>query len=225
MRLLFFRKIEIQQSSYRCRNKNLWTASYYPILENVMISVSQERRAHKHLRILFMGMEAFWQRVILGRKVQPIEECLLPLPQKVTPPEAPPARTQWDSRLATGIPEVDHQNKEFREAFQRLTQSMKSKQGSLVAQDVMTFLTHYAQTHFSREEAYMLRIGYPDRTGHCAEHARFQHHILDLQNRMNRQDPTAPLELSTLLFTWLRDHIMKDDFTYVAFARENRKNE
>ena len=87
----------------------------------------------------------------------------------------------WDESFATGMPEMDGQNRELVNLFNELGLTLfvhgVQDEGPLV--DVFDRLLRYTESHFAEEEALMRRIGVDPRfvASHLAAHAQFVEHL------------------------------------------------
>ena len=87
----------------------------------------------------------------------------------------------------------------------------------------MTEFLRYVEEHFILEEAYMEYIGYPGLPHHRKLHEQLRMQVNALNERLSQNEPGSAMELSLLLFHWLTDHILHDDNSYVAHAKERKK--
>ena len=130
---------------------------------------------------------------------------------------------QWNPRYATGIPAIDAQHKNLVEAIHRLQHALESGLTREDTMELMRFLLQYMDEHFTLEEAYMAHIGFPDLEHHKLIHQRLRMRVNAIHDRLAREEPGSAMELSLLLFEWLRDHILHDDFSYVEHARKHER--
>lgn len=130
---------------------------------------------------------------------------------------------QWNPRFATGITTIDAQHKNLVEVIQRLQQALETGHPHAETMEIMQFLLGYVDGHFALEEAYMKHIGYPGLPGHQKLHDQLRMQVNALNDRLAHDEPGSAMELSILLFHWLRDHILEDDFSYVSHARDRRR--
>jgi hemerythrin-like metal-binding protein len=80
-------------------------------------------------------------------------------------------------------------------------------------------LKEYTLQHFSREEAYMAKIGYPGLAEHKIQHGK----IIEALAKLTADGSTkgAKIALSLRLFTqvWLFEHISGQDGEYAKFVK------
>jgi hemerythrin-like metal-binding protein len=126
---------------------------------------------------------------------------------------------EWNPRYATGIAAIDYQHKTLVEHIGKLQQALEAERIQEEAAGLMEFLVRYVDEHFTLEEAYMEHIGYPGLAEHRDLHGRLRIRVQALADKVARGAPGTGMELSLLLFGWLRDHILHDDFMYVEHAR------
>ena len=85
---------------------------------------------------------------------------------------------------------------------------------------LLTSLTNYCRVHFSDEETFMERFGYPDTQMHKAEHLKFIYKISMFNIEYTSSVPTGAVEVFQYLKSWMVNHIMKSDMGYRDFIVE-----
>lgn len=76
----------------------------------------------------------------------------------------------------------------------------------------------YLLEHFSSEEEYMLRIGYPGFAQHQQEHQNFLKKLDRHKAGLCSCDGLRPTEVMKILVNWLHDHLLGKDQKYSQFA-------
>jgi hemerythrin-like metal-binding protein len=132
---------------------------------------------------------------------------------------------QWNPKYATGIPAIDNQHKSLVEAIHALQLAIEEGRAQAETMELMQFLLRYVDEHFSLEEAYMEHLAFPDLPAHRDLHDRLRTRVKALHDRLARGDAGVTMELPLLLFEWLRDHILHDDFSYVNHARDRKRQQ
>jgi hemerythrin-like metal-binding protein len=132
---------------------------------------------------------------------------------------------QWNPKYATGIPAIDEQHKSLINAIHALQVAIEEGRAQAETLELMEFLERYVDEHFALEEAYMEHISFPELPAHREVHDRLRIRVQALHSRLSRGDAGVTMELPMLLFEWLRDHILHDDFSYVHHARERRRQQ
>lgn len=142
---------------------------------------------------------------------------LVPGPRPaVHPPQTGPL---WDASLATGIERIDRQHQQLMAALQRFEEAVQEGSALEIVNATVRQLVRYTEEHFTLEESYMAHIKYPRLPAHREDHARLKNRIQYLRQRTGSADPAKALELSKQVCRYLRDHIRKEDASYVEFAR------
>ena len=133
-----------------------------------------------------------------------------------------PARAEagiWKS----GVPRIDEQHQAIFDAIRNFQAAIRAGAGAQGIQEVVDFLERYTRDHFALEEAYMEHLGFPELAGHRQEHRAFLMQVRAARERAEAGDGTLALELSRLLYEWLRRHVMHEDVAYRDFARNRRR--
>jgi len=128
---------------------------------------------------------------------------------------------QWDSSLETGYEKVDNQHKQLVAAVNNLMEASISGKGDDVVMETLEFLTGYTIKHFSDEEKLQIQFNYPDYLNHKRLHDEFKLKVGELVQRVKDEGPTEKLinEVSSIIGSWLLNHIKGDDFRMAAFVK------
>ena len=130
---------------------------------------------------------------------------------------------EWDNRYSVGIKEIDDQHKKLLSLANRLFEACT--QGKDVAnkefKDAIKEAVDYVKTHFSYEEAMLVRYNYDDIKQHKLEHEDFVKKILlDVKN-FETGKLFVPNNFVRFLRDWTLQHIAISDKKYEAFLRAN----
>jgi hemerythrin len=81
----------------------------------------------------------------------------------------------------------------------------------------------YADHHFCLEEAYMVRLDYPNYESHLMAHNRFREELMQLEAEYARAGMTQNVRqtISSFLTEWLTRHIMSIDKDFEVFVLES----
>ncbi|WP_081608886.1 bacteriohemerythrin [Paramagnetospirillum caucaseum] len=128
---------------------------------------------------------------------------------------------QWGSQFSVGIVAID-------EDHRKLFTMIDELRGMAVRQahpDDIEFLLErmidFAAYHFRREEALLEGNGYPEFSGHKANHDRFANEATAVLNdwRAGRRDGVTA-SFADSIEAWLVEHVMKEDMAYKDFLGE-----
>lgn len=123
---------------------------------------------------------------------------------------------RWSDALSVGNRQIDDDHRHLFALLDKLQDAMRQGKAKAVLADILDELVRYTRQHFSREEDYMLRIGYADYKLHKAEHDRLMAEVGELQKRFNAGALTLSITLNEFLGNWLNTHIMSSDVKLVA---------
>jgi len=126
---------------------------------------------------------------------------------------------EWTPDLAVGLDEIDEQHKELYRRIDKLMDACQQGKGKEVVADTLNFLEEYVVTHFSNEEGYMQRFGYPDYEVHKRNHAYYVNNLKELKDLLAEKGPGVELVVRTnvMVIEWLNNHIRKMDTKMAAF--------
>lgn len=132
---------------------------------------------------------------------------------------------EWDDNLSVGIEEVDNQHKELIKKLDDLAECILNKKGKDKIGTILRFMNDYAKIHFSTEEEYMTKHGYPGLDLHIKQHGKFR----DTTNRLIKElESEKDMEsfassVQRFLIDWLILHIKTTDQKFGGFLKENHK--
>jgi hemerythrin len=129
---------------------------------------------------------------------------------------------KWTKAMSVGVPELDDDHKGLFELINRVDAQVEDESPfDLVRQSLMA-LRRYAEFHFAREEAVMLRCDFAGLTHHREEHRHFVVQVQEIDGQLDG-DPDASAifvrdKLSGFLHDWWRHHILIQDKAYKRYA-------
>lgn len=126
----------------------------------------------------------------------------------------------WTDSLLTGIKEIDEQHQVMFEVIARLEQAVSAEDKWSAVHFALVELNSYVTIHFTVEEALMRLHDYPKLDAHIASHRAFSAALADIKNHSIRDDVSEAM--TTLVKTWLVQHIGKEDLAYVPHLRSSR---
>ena len=125
----------------------------------------------------------------------------------------------WDEKFNTGIEEIDRDHKMLVDLINDLYEAMQDGSGGALLLPVFSALKHYTETHFEREERFMVDCHVPDQARHLREHKQMVVKLADLENRHRRGEAAISLQTLSFLRDWLKNHICVVDRAMVAQAQ------
>lgn len=131
-------------------------------------------------------------------------------------------RIAWDDRLSLGIEEIDDQHRRLIGHANRLLEAVDKGLADGIISDLIHDLREYTVFHFRDEEAYMVRVAYPELAVHCQAHEDLRRRVKDLQRQLYEHRLPAPATVRELLRTWLVEHILHMDRKIGDWVRERR---
>src|SRR6056297_1021189 len=127
----------------------------------------------------------------------------------------------WNSKMETGIDEIDRQHKRLFEIAEKLYEAKNGDPERLNIGIAATTeeLLDYAEIHFDTEERMMDKAGFEGYADHKIVHRAFQKKARAYQARINErtEDVFLAMEIMNFLIDWIIDHISVKDQEYVPF--------
>lgn len=126
----------------------------------------------------------------------------------------------WTEQLNVGIEVIDQQHRRIVEYINQLEDARASGHPRAEVSFIINELVDYTISHFAFEESMQEEAGYPFSKSHKKVHDLFTQRVLEYQNRFNHGEDVSKA-LSSLLVTWLFNHIKRDDVDYVESVQTN----
>lgn len=134
---------------------------------------------------------------------------------------------EWTEDLSVGVAKIDEQHKELFRRINSLVDAIKSKTCKYKISDVIRFLEDYIIEHFSEEEGFMTRHGYPDYAAHKALHEEFMQSFAELKVGLEEieggKKPGSydlSVETNQIVVDWILNHIARVDKRLGVFLKD-----
>lgn len=131
----------------------------------------------------------------------------------------------WTQNLFVGVQEIDDQHKMWFKKAEELFEAGKNHQAKEYIGGLLNFLDSYTKKHFSDEEKYMVKIGYPGYAEQKKAHAAFIEQLAKLKTDYETSggDLMVILNANKMVVTWLTQHISNMDKKIGEFAANLNK--
>ncbi|MCX7141786.1 MAG: bacteriohemerythrin [Proteobacteria bacterium] len=127
---------------------------------------------------------------------------------------------KWSSELSVEIEIIDAQHKKLIAMINKLDAAMRLGKGRDLTEKILDELVEYTRKHFSAEEEYFTKFGYPFTAQHVKEHIAFIKKIEKFQANFEKEKLTLSTKIVDFLSDWLRDHIQGTDKKYIRFFHD-----
>jgi hemerythrin len=125
----------------------------------------------------------------------------------------------FDQEFRLGIPEMDDEHSILINMLNEVHELIRLGEKGKAAQFFKQTLAAYVETHFSDEEAFMEKIGYPQLDEHRKIHANFKQSMEETLPKIDSLDEAAFRNALTDTYTWIINHIGKTDRRYAIYAK------
>lgn len=121
----------------------------------------------------------------------------------------------WDESFSVGNLLLDSDHHILINLLNQLHDALDTGQSREVVGSVVNVLAEYVEHHFRREEAILMRVGYPEREAHGLQHRKLEERFSGIRNRWQAGERSAlGEEVLEFLKKWLTDHILVSDKAY-----------
>ena len=118
----------------------------------------------------------------------------------------------WDETYSIGNEEIDKQHRELIEFFNTAHDKMLSdKDISSIGINALLRLVEYCRYHFTFEEEYMEKIGFPEIQRHREIHKRFHAKLNRHLQQLDQGEWILTSEILKMTENWIVSHIINED--------------
>ncbi len=123
---------------------------------------------------------------------------------------------EWNQKLSVGVESIDLQHRYLLDLINRLSIELEGHDSAYQAR-LIDELGSYARQHFTAEENFMYKLGYPGLEDHCKIHQ-------DLLEKLHGQiglylmDMLDAEEIVKYVSAWAVRHVLTDDKKFGEFA-------
>lgn len=126
----------------------------------------------------------------------------------------------WSNGLSVGIQEIDLQHRRLIELFGELDRAVAQGADKEFMAKALKELNAYVREHFTLEERWMSRHGYPRLAEHAAQHESFIEKLLHFELDFLRGESGVSREILDYLEDWLKEHVSVQDQDYARYFQE-----
>lgn len=124
-------------------------------------------------------------------------------------------KIEWQDQFEIGVESIDQAHRRLFSIVQKITALyLEEKKGKFVCVEGIKYFKAYALQHFTEEEVYMRRIGYPGYRAHKRIHDRMRYETLPEMERQIYDADFSPEMVERFIevcIAWLIDHILIED--------------
>lgn len=128
----------------------------------------------------------------------------------------------WTPNLAVGVELIDNEHKKLFEMADQLFEAGKNLKAKEFIAELLGFLDDYTKKHFSDEENYMLKIGYPEYPLQKKMHDEFILQLGQLKKEYQESGGNVVLIINAnqMILNWLINHISILDKKIGEYAKK-----
>jgi len=131
---------------------------------------------------------------------------------------------QWNVSYSVKNESLDKEHQTLFSALDKFYEGLKSGEGKESLLNLMHELVDYATGHFSNEEAFMKRIGFPGLEGHKKKHESFVKQVNDFLTRYEAGEIPATYEITHFIMDWITHHIKREDMQYAKWDSQRTEH-
>lgn len=134
-------------------------------------------------------------------------------------------KLSWNDSYLLGITEIDLQHKKLLSLADDMYEIVNGDEDSIKVNlsKVLKSLTDYTVYHFSNEEEFMKKYGYPSADMHKSMHDNFIAEVTKQIKSLNTATKTEAERLYKFLASWVLNHIAKSDKVWAEYVKPNLK--
>jgi len=125
---------------------------------------------------------------------------------------------EWNKSISVGDATLDEQHQQLFSQINSLADAVSESEGERVVSDIVAFLGEYVADHFSHEESYMERHGYPQLEQHRRLHEEFSRQYEEMKKELERGESRVFAErVENFLGHWWINHVTIEDKKYERY--------
>ena len=130
-------------------------------------------------------------------------------------------KIEWSDTYLLGITEIDNQHKKLLAVANELYEaaSGSDEEYKLKMAKVLKSLTDYTVYHFSEEEKFMKKYGYPSVSLHKTAHDAFVNEVQHQISKLGSGSRQDGLSFYGFVANWVLTHIAKADRVWAAYVK------
>lgn len=134
-------------------------------------------------------------------------------------------KLSWNDSYLLGITEIDLQHKKLLSLADDMYEIVNGDEDSLKVNlsKVLKSLTDYTVYHFTSEEEFMKKYGYPSADMHKSMHDNFIAEVTKQIKSLNTATKAEAERLYKFLASWVLNHIAKSDKVWAEYVKPNLK--
>lgn len=134
-------------------------------------------------------------------------------------------KLSWNDSYLLGITEIDLQHKKLLSLADDMYEIVNGDEDSIKVNlsKVLKSLTDYTVYHFSNEEEFMKKYGYPSADMHKSMHDNFIAEVTKQIKSLSTATKTEAERLYKFLASWVLNHIAKSDKVWAEYVKPNLK--
>lgn len=123
----------------------------------------------------------------------------------------------WDERYSVKIKSIDDQHRMFFQYFEKAYKMYKAGNVSAGLDELVREMFSYIDMHFEYEEKLFKKHGYPNAKHHIKMHDEIRDRLTVYRKNLKEGRPVPMIEFLGFMVNWIREHIDREDRTYVEF--------
>jgi len=129
---------------------------------------------------------------------------------------------KWDKTMSVGVRKLDEQHKSLIALINEAYEAIQ-KHDEHVITGLIDKMRKYANMHFTTEEGYMKKHGFPEIENHKFKHAKFNSAVDEFKKK--QFEKTNLSQIFVFLSRWLTTHIMDEDMQYAPYMPKDESTE
>jgi hemerythrin len=126
----------------------------------------------------------------------------------------PAASFTWLEHYNVHVEDMDVQHQRLAGFISDLRTALDAHAQPRTVGTILDRLVQYVYIHFSDEEQFMERHGYPDLERHAELHRQFYGKLVELQQRVTEGNRQLGESDTETIFSWLAEHLTQVDRKY-----------
>lgn len=131
-----------------------------------------------------------------------------------------PEKIRWNHSYSVGKKHIDDDHRVLFDIYNKMVDCLNSENSRGIFAELLSNMTDYSLSHFSKEEEYMRGINYLNIKVHREQHKDYIKKTALYNSMFNTATPPDLYQAVVFLRDWWKNHILFEDIKYERYRRE-----
>ncbi|MBU0673729.1 MAG: bacteriohemerythrin [Proteobacteria bacterium] len=128
---------------------------------------------------------------------------------------------EWTEDFSVQISEIDDQHRRWIEIMNEMHETLIKgdvQKVQNITEKILKDMQDYTRFHFTTEEDFLKKIGFPELAQHKKQHSKFYVQVHELLKDVQEEKMVLNTEIMKTMSSWFLNHILVEDMKYSRFV-------